>query len=148
MYRQALAILLAVFAVPVLARADVFTDVVDPYLRIQTALASDTLTSVKGDAARIAAGADQLGASGPDVRKSALALQSASDLAQAREAFGRLSDALIKYAESTRTSMGADLNVAYCPMEKKSWVQKGKTINNPYGGKQMQQCGEIVKPVR
>ena len=75
-------------------------------------------------------------------------LQQTSDLEAAREAFGRLSTALIEYSESTKTALGPDTNVAYCPMVKKSWIQKGNEIANPYVGMKMKSCGKIVKPAK
>jgi hypothetical protein len=137
-----------VLAVPSGAAADVVTDIVDPYLRIQTALANDSMAPIKADAARIAAEAAKQGETAKALATTAAELQSSSTIEAARSVFGRLSDALIKYAEGAKSSLGSDLNVAYCPMEKKSWIQKGKAILNPYGGKKMQSCGEIVKAVK
>jgi len=34
--------------------------------------------------------------------------------------------------------------VAYCPMVQKYWLQKGDTIQNPFYGKQMSDCGRIA----
>jgi hypothetical protein len=33
-------------------------------------------------------------------------------------------------------------------MVKKSWVQKGKKIANPYGGMKMRSCGKIIEPAK
>jgi hypothetical protein len=126
-------------------RADVATGIVEPYLKIQTALVGESLAEVKTEAAKIAKEAAGLGAEAKSIGAAAAELEGAVDLAVARAALGRLSDAIIKYAEKTGTSLGADVNVAYCSMEKKSWLQKGKKIQNPYGGKAMRSCGEIVK---
>jgi hypothetical protein len=130
------------------ASADVASGLVQPYLRIQTALADDALETVKGDAALIEAEAATLGDAGQAMKTAAGQLAAASNLNAARAAFGRLSEALMKYADGQHAALGADLNVAYCPMVKKSWLQKGSAIVNPYGGKQMRSCGEIVKPVK
>ena len=62
-------------------------------------------------------------------------------LADARGAFYDLSKGLVRWRE------GAEGNrpvVAYCPMVKKSWLQPDGTIGNPYGGKHMPHCGQIV----
>jgi hypothetical protein len=37
------------------------------------------------------------------------------------------------------------VKVAYCPMVRKSWLQKDGTISNPYYGSSMQTCGEFKK---
>jgi len=78
--------------------ADLASGIVDPYLRIQMALADDSMAPVKADAARIAAEAARLGDSAKALQAAATELQSTADIAAARAAFGRLSDALIKYA--------------------------------------------------
>jgi len=140
--------LTALCLVSTLARADVTSDIVAPYLRIQTGLVDDSLAPVAADAAQIAAAADKLGDPAKALSAAAAKLQQASDLEAAREAFGRLSAALIEYSESTQTALGPDTNVAYCPMVKKSWIQKGNQIANPYVGKKMKSCGKIVKPAK
>ncbi|MEE9245873.1 MAG: hypothetical protein V3U63_06690 [Gemmatimonadota bacterium] len=140
--------LTALCLVPTPARADVTSDIVVPYLRIQIGLADDSLASVAADAAQIAAAADKLGAPAKTLSAAAAELQQASDLEGARDAFGRLSTALIEYSESTKTALGPDTNVAYCPMVKKSWIQKGNKIANPYVGMKARSCGKIVKPAK
>jgi hypothetical protein len=35
------------------------------------------------------------------------------------------------------------VRTAYCPMAKKSWLQKGDTLANPYYGTSMPTCGEF-----
>jgi hypothetical protein len=143
-----LAAAVAIAAVSVLVRADVATGLVDPYLRIQTALANDSLQPVKSDAGLIAAEAAKLGDPAKVLRTTASELAAASNIEAARTAFGRLSDALIKYADDTHTSLGSEMRVAFCPMVNKSWVQKGTKIANPYYGKSMLTCGEIVKTLK
>jgi len=140
--------LTALCLVPTPARADVTSDIVVPYLRIQIGLADDSLAPVAADAAQIVVAADKLGAPAKTLSAAAAELQQTSDLEGAREAFGRLSAALIEYSESTKTALGPDINVAYCPMVKKSWVQKGNKIANPYTGMKGRSCGEIVKPAK
>ena len=55
----------------------------------------------------------------------------AAEIGAAREAFGRLSDAVIAYADSTRTSPGDDVATVYCPMVKKCWLQKNGDGEEP-----------------
>jgi Cu(I)/Ag(I) efflux system membrane fusion protein len=133
---------------PTLAAADVASGIVEPYLRIQASLAGDSMAAVKDDAGLIATEAAKLGAAGKPLVDAATELKGAAALAPARAAFGRLSDALIKYSESAPDAFGTGLNVAFCPMVNKSWIQKGRQISNPYAGKEMLRCGEIVKPVK
>ncbi len=140
--------LTALCLVPIPARADITSGIVAPYLRIQIGLADDSLAPIAADAAQIVAAADKLGAPAKTLSTAAAELQQASDLEGARDAFGRLSTALIEYSESTKTALGPDTNVAYCPMVKKSWIQKGNKIANPYVGMKARSCGKIVKPAK
>jgi hypothetical protein len=117
----------------------------DPYFRIQTQLTADTIDGLKDDAAAIAKEAQALGEEGKSISAAADSLGAAPTLAAARTAFGELSEAVIAYAERTKVNPGADVNTMYCPMMKKSWMQKGEQVRNPYYGKAMPDCGEKKK---
>jgi Cu(I)/Ag(I) efflux system membrane fusion protein len=125
---------------------DLKTDIVDPYLRIQVALAADTVTGGPQEAVAIAKAAGKLGPAGAKLVDAATALQRAPDIAAARASFWALSDALLAYGKATKTSLGPGVRSAYCPMEKKSWAQKDGQIANPYAGKRMLRCGEFTSP--
>jgi hypothetical protein len=125
--------------------ADTIGAVLTPYFRIQTALVDDRIDTVKNDALLVAQEAGNLGATGKSIEAAATALSQATEIGAAREAFGRLSDAVIAYADGTRTSPGADVATVYCPMVKKSWLQKNGDVKNPYFGKAMPGCGEKKK---
>ena len=120
------------------------TPIVEPYLRIQRALNVDAVAGIKGDAGRIAGHAATLGTKGAAMQTAAADLQQAADLTAARTAFARLSDALIQYARESGAALGDEVKVAYCPMVQKYWLQKGDTIQNPFYGKQMSDCGRIA----
>lgn len=113
----------------------------DPYLRIHDALAGDRMDGVAADAARIEKEATALGEPGGEVAAAASALASAGDLTAARTAFGRLSGALIAWAERSNTGFGPGVSTMYCPMANKSWVQRGDAVKNPYYGAAMLTCG-------
>jgi hypothetical protein len=121
------------------------TSLLDPYFRIQDALVDDRIDTVKADAALVEQHATTLGDDGKGIADAAVELGRAGDLAAARLAFGRLSDAVIAYSERTRTSPGDNVVTMYCPMAKKSWMQKGEKVRNPYYGKAMPGCGEKKK---
>ena len=125
--------------------ADAVTALLDPYFRIQTALVEDRTDTIKADAALVAKEAAALGDAGKPIEQAATLLTRARDLAQSREAFGTLSDAVITYADQTKAKPGADVTAMYCPMVKKSWLQKGEQVKNPYFGKSMPGCGEKKK---
>ena len=138
------AALLLVPAAPTCA-ADPIDGVLAPYFRIQDQLADDKTETVKADAELLAQAASALGPPGQPVASAARALSAATGLAPVREAFGALSDALIAYADGTHAAVGADTATVYCPMVRKSWLQHGDTIRNPYFGKGMLGCGTIKK---
>jgi protein SCO1 len=117
--------------------------IVDPYLRVQTALNLDDLADAKTGARGAAEEAARLGVAGAPMQAAAAALQQASDLKAARAAFGTLGDALMKQAKESGAALGDGVKVAYCPMVQKYWLQKGEKIRNPFYGKQMSDCGRI-----
>jgi hypothetical protein len=125
--------------------ADPLAPLVDPYLRVQSQLASDRVAGIANDAAALEKAAANRGGGAQAIAAAARALGQAQTLAAAREAFGRLSTALIEYADSGGMSLGPDVNVFHCSMAKQSWLQKGTAPKNPYYGASMLACGELKK---
>lgn len=76
----------------------------------------------------------------PSMIAAAEALAEATSLEAARDAFYELSVSLVRWQEGLPE--GDRPSVAYCPMHKRSWLQSGEKIGNPYGG--MPGCGTIV----
>ena len=126
------------------ARAQAITPVLDPYLRIQESLAADKTDKVKADAGALADAAAKL-TDGKEIVDAARQLEGAADIKAARSAFGKLSEAVIKYGDTHKGAVPDDLRVAYCPMADRSWLQKSDQIANPYFGSAMLKCGEIKK---
>ena len=118
--------------------------IVTSYLEIQTHLAADRFEDVKGPARTLASQAAALGKEGAALAKAATAFSTAPDIGAAREAFGPLSDAVIARvkADGSAEHAGA-LRLAYCPMAKKSWLQREDQVRNPYYGARMLTCGEL-----
>jgi uncharacterized membrane protein len=117
--------------------------IVDPYLDIQTALAQDRADEVRAKAGEIATAATALGAPAMKIDTAAVQLASAGDVADARQKFGTLSDAVIAYMDGLHLKAPDGVRTAYCPMAKKPWLQKGDTLANPYYGTSMPTCGEF-----
>ncbi len=117
--------------------------VYEHYLKIQTALADDSLKSVapEADAIAKAVQGDSMKMLPATVATEAEALAKAADLKSARAAFKPLSGALIQYL-ADHHAQGIYVEV-YCPMAKASWLQADKNVNNPYLGQEMPTCGEI-----
>ena len=145
MKRFVLAALFVLVGAGSVLAAELPAALVDPYLRVQSALAADKVETVKPDALEILRAAAQLGAPAKKLSDAAQRLAEASDLKAARKAFGDVSDALFAYAKATGASNPAGVKTAFCPMAGKSWLQKGEKIQNPYYGSEMLECGEIKK---
>ena len=117
--------------------------ILDPYLRIQTALNLDNLVGAKKEARVAAEAAGKLGAPAAAMQSAASALHQAADLKAARAAFATLGDALMRQAKASTAPLGDDVKVAYCPMVQKHWLQEGDKIRNPFYGKEMSDCGRL-----
>jgi HPt (histidine-containing phosphotransfer) domain-containing protein len=117
--------------------------VIDPYLKIQSALSDDKMDGVKADAGDIATAAAALGAPAMKIDTAALQLASTVDIQDARDKFGALSEAIDKYMTGLHLTPPPGVKVAFCPMVQKPWLQADGTIDNPYFGKDMLTCGSF-----
>jgi Cu(I)/Ag(I) efflux system membrane fusion protein len=117
--------------------------IVEPYLKIQSVLAQDSVDGVRANAGNIATAATALGAPAMRIDTAALQLASAADLPDARAKFGVLSEAIVAYMTGLRLVAPDGVRVAYCPMVQKPWLQEGSTLANPYYGSEMPTCGEF-----
>jgi hypothetical protein len=136
---------LVVFTGVTLQASDAMKAIVGSYLEIQGRLTVDKLDGIKPAAHAIGEQAARMGTEGAAILKAATAMEGAADLKAAREAFAGLSDAVIAAGTAEGWKDLPDLRVAYCPMVKKSWIQKDDAIKNPYYGSAMSTCGEIKK---
>jgi predicted component of type VI protein secretion system len=128
------------------ARADQLTPaIVDPAVAIQSALAKDSLEGVPANAGAIEEQARKLGAPAAKIGAAAKELQGAAKLAEARTAFGKLSEAIVAYVDSQKLSLDPRFKIAFCPMALKPWIQKDGPIQNPYYGTEMPTCGSFRK---
>ncbi len=118
--------------------------VFDNYIKVQNALAQDSIDGVGSTAAAMAhvIRGDSMKRLSPKIAEQADALARAKDLESARAAFKPLSDSLISYLKDQKPAAGS-YYVAYCPMAKASWIQTDRTIMNPYMGKSMVHCGQL-----
>src|SRR6185503_444255 len=114
----------------------------DPYLRMQTALNVDNLADAKSAARDVAGAAAKLGAAAASIQSAASSVEQAADLKAVRTAFGVIGGAVMKQAKASREALG-DVKVAYCPMVLKHWLQKGEKIRNPFYGQSMSECGRL-----
>lgn len=152
-------VLLAVAGAPAAAaESDGYDTLVGHYEEIRLALLDDRMDGVAEEATALARGARALAADFvaaeagvppgageeaermlPELWSAAEVLAAAGDLAEARTAFGALSEPLLRYRELAGDT---EVKVAHCPMAGKSWLQKDReTIGNPYYGQSMARCG-------
>ena len=120
------------------------------YYSIQKSLASDSVNGVAVSASEIAKISRQASGTETQAKAQLLALSdtaakfNAADLKSARNGFGDLSDKLIAYLKASGSKTNPPYQF-YCSMVKKNWLQPDKTTRNPYYGKSMLTCGELVQ---
>jgi hypothetical protein len=91
----------------------------------------------------LATAATALGAPAVKIDTAAVQLASATELRDARQKFGALSDAIVAYMDGLHLSAPDGVRKAWCPMAQKPWLQKGDILANPYYGTEMPTCGEF-----
>ncbi len=128
-----------------LQASDAMKAIVTSYLEIQGRLAADSINGVKPAARAIGEQAARMGEAGAAIAKAAKGMEEAADIKAAREVFGGLSDAVIAAGNAESWKDVPDVRVAFCPMLRKSWIQKDDAIKNPYYGTAMITCGEFKK---
>ena len=117
--------------------------IVDPYLKIASALANDSIEGVRANAGELATAATALGAPAVKIDTAAVQLAAATEIADAREKFGTLSEAMVAYSDGLHLTLPDGVRVAICPMVRKPWLQEGPDIKNPYYGASMSTCGDF-----
>ena len=111
---------------------------------IQHALAQDTMVGVVAQAKALHDSAVALGGPGAAIAAGASELAAQTTIADARKAFGTMSDALVASVKNGAVAIGDGIRVGYCPMVRKSWLQMDGPVANPYYGQKMLTCGELV----
>jgi protein SCO1/2 len=117
---------------------------VDGAIAIQVALAHDSIDGLGDKAAALRQAAASAGPAAAAIERASADLARQTTIADARRAYGVMSDALITYLKSAGTPLAAGVRVAYCPMVRKSWLQMDGPLANPYYGSKMLGCGEFT----
>lgn len=136
----------ALIAGPGVQASESLKAIVESYLAIQAQLAADKISDVKAPARAIAAQAATMGKAGTDIAKAASSFENAADIKVARDAFGALTDAIVAAGKAEGWKDVEGVRLAFCPMAKRSWLQKEERIRNPYYGSSMLTCGSF-KPL-
>lgn len=79
--------------------------------------------------------------------KDAGTIADSKDIKKQREVFANLSANMITVAKTVSLSP-VPVYEQYCPMKKASWLSSEKEIKNPYYGKTMLTCGEVVETIQ
>ena len=119
------------------------SSIVGPYLKIQSALAQDSIDGVRANAGEIATAATALGAPAMKIDTAAVQLASATEIEDARTKFATLSEAIVAYVDGFHLTLPEGVRVATCSMLHKPWLQEGADVSNPYYGKSMLTCGDF-----
>jgi hypothetical protein len=118
--------------------------IVEPAVAIQSSLAKDSMANVQANAGTIEEQATKLGPPAAKIVAAAKELKATTKLADARGAFGKLSEAIVAYIDAQKLSLDPKLaRIAFCPMQNKPWLQKDGPIQNPYYGTEMPTCGSF-----
>jgi Cu(I)/Ag(I) efflux system membrane fusion protein len=137
--------------------------VVSSYLAVQVALADDDLARAKEAAGMLADAAQGVKLEQPhaahavwsgiagELRGHARHVAMAGNLADARQGFEPLSEAVIQLLTRFGNPLDDPLQLAFCPMAFANkgalWVQQSAEIANAYFGASMLTCGEVRQEV-
>lgn len=135
--KPAKAVVASVSASAPVISASTLKEALAQYVKIQLALAGDSLEGVSAASEAIAKQFPEDAV----IQREAKSVAAAKELGEARKAFKPLSDHLIALLKVQPEKLG--FYVANCPMADASWVQADKALRNPYYGSQMLKCGSI-----
>ncbi len=121
----------------------------EEYFVIHKSLAADSTSGVAGAARKIANISTRAALSEPKRKAELTALSTAAarlqaaDLKEARNQFGEVSKWMTAYLKATGDPMNPP-HQFYCSMANKGWYQPDKSTRNPYYGRSMLTCGELL----
>ncbi|MCK6575323.1 hypothetical protein L6V77_30020 [Myxococcota bacterium] len=119
----------------------VVASLLPPYLKIQEALAGDSTVGVPEAARELAAAAKAGNAATLAAAADALAATDAANIKALRDAFKVFSNPFSEAALADPETK-AKYMVVHCDMAPGTWVQRHRTIRNPYYGAEMLECGD------
>src|SRR5262249_40521710 len=99
------------------------TSILEPYLKIEAALAHDSVDGIRPNAGTLAPAATALGSPAMRIDTSAVQMASSGELEDAREKFGRLSQAIVTYMDGLHLTPPEGVRLAFCPTNQKPWLQ-------------------------
>jgi Cu(I)/Ag(I) efflux system membrane fusion protein len=124
--------------------AEQVTQLIEPYLAMQSALAADELDGAKAQAKEMMAITGHTGWL-PELLHDMLAAESLDAIR--RPHFEKLSNVLIEAVKANTDAIPGELLIMHCPMvypdRGADWLQAQEPLQNPYFGAMMLKCGEI-----
>lgn len=128
------------------------------YERLRAALAKDDNAGAAGPAEEMRKALTIAAVTPPkefqplfeDLTRDAESVVKAADLAARRASFEKISADMVLLARRYGPPAGG-LNLVFCPMafdgKGAHWLQPGKTVDNPYHGLEMPECGWLVEKI-
>ncbi len=138
-------------------------EIINSYLKIRSQLAADSLEGVGAEAWNIAKASEAIQEIISSISHDARLQQFHSqvdvqtiakhakmlhgqDIEAVRKHFKPLSEPIRKYVElfGKPENVAGEVYIYHCPMYPGDWLQKDKNTGNPYYGKKMLKCGNLV----
>ena len=133
-------LMLTCFSFVISAESNLGSSIFDDYLKIGAALSQDQHSEATKHAKNMKTTLTESnnGKVKAELLPAIESLSSSKDLDAARKSYEELSSKL----NAVKKDLGIQADEYYCPMVKKTWLQKDSKIMNPYVGKDMASCGE------
>lgn len=81
------------------------------------------------------------------IKAKATELAAGKDIKAQRKSFEGISSAMIKTVRNIKFN-NATVYVQHCPMAKASWLNEKESIENPYYGSMMFECGDVTETIK
>jgi Cu(I)/Ag(I) efflux system membrane fusion protein len=128
--------------------AEQATQLLEPYLAMQSALAADDFAGAKAQAKAMMASTGHSGAL-PELLHVMLTAESLDAIR--RPHFETLSNAMIEVVKAHTNAFSGELLLMHCPMvysdRGADWLQNSEPLQNPYFGAMMLKCGEVKETI-
>jgi hypothetical protein len=115
--------------------------ILSDYETVRAALSVDDLGAARTAAQKLATGEVRTHHAG--IANSAQEIARAGDIAAARKSFKGLSGLAVALARKQKGYF-----IMHCPMADADWVQTAREVANPYFGRSMASCGEVIEETK
>jgi len=115
--------------------------ILSDYETVRAALSVDDLGAARTAAQKLST--EEVRTHHAGIANSAQEIARAGDIAAARQAFKILSTGTIALARQQKGYF-----IMHCPMADADWVQTTREVANPYFGRSMASCGEVIEETK